>query len=292
MAQDNEVGPAALEHAELVVWVDGSVRSPQQARVQALDHGMTVGDGVFETCKVTRRGAFALSRHLRRLGRSAAGLGLPQPAEGVVRGAVDDVLAALPMDFGRLRITWTAGPGPLGSDRTGGKGTLVVAASPSRPWSSGASAVSVPWVRNERSATAGLKTTSYAENVVALERAHRQGASEALFANTRGELCEGTGSNVVLVHGGELLTPPLDSGCLAGITRELLLEWAAEEGLPCREQALPMQALQDAEAVLLTSSTRDVQPLADVDGRSLSVTGLARAAAGLFTRRCGQDLDP
>ena len=89
----------------------------------------------------------------------------------------------------------------------------------------------MPWVRNERSATAGLKTTSYAENVVALDRAHAEGGSEALFANTRGELCEGTGSNVVVVVDDELVTPPLSSGCLAGITRELLLEWAADEGL-------------------------------------------------------------
>ena len=84
--------------------------------------------------------------------------------------------------------------------------------------------VVVPWPRNERSAVAGLKTTSYAENVVALAHATERGAGEAIFANLAGNLCEGTGSNVFVGVDGRLVTPPLSSGCLAGITRELVLE--------------------------------------------------------------------
>jgi branched-chain amino acid aminotransferase len=147
-------------------------------------------------------------------------------------------------------------------------------------------------VRNERSAIAGVKTTSYAENVVALEYARERGASEALFANTRGELCEGTGSNVLVVIGGELITPPLSSGCLAGITRELLLEWAAEEGLPIVEKDLPIEVLADAEDVLLASSTRGVQPVSVIDGRELVASEAGLAAAGLYSRRAAQHIDP
>ena len=88
----------------------------------------------------------------------------------------------------------------------------------------------MPWVRNERAATAGLKTTSYAENVIALASRQEPGALEAIFANTRGELCEATGSNVFVVIDGVVRTPPLDSGCLAGITRELVLEWCRATG--------------------------------------------------------------
>ena len=277
---------------DVVVWLDGRVLAPEEARVPALDHGLTVGDGVFETCKATPAGAFALTRHLRRLGRSCAGLGIEPPDEDVVRRAVADVLAARPTGLGRLRITWTAGPGPLGSDRTPGAGTLVVALSPAPAWRGGARAVVVPWVRNERSATAGLKTTSYAENVVALQRAHREGGAEALFANTRGELCEGTGSNIAVVVDDELLTPPLSSGCLAGITRELLLEWAAEEGLACREQDLPLDVLDTAPAAVLTSSTRDVQVLGGVGTRDLPGHRLAEEAAAMFARRAALDVDP
>ncbi len=83
----------------------------------------------------------------------------------------------------------------------------------------------MPWPRNERGALAGVKSTSYAENVVALAEAARRGASEAVFANLAGHLCEGTGTNVGYVVGGEVRTPTLEAGCLAGVTRALLLEW-------------------------------------------------------------------
>lgn len=275
-----------------VVWVGGRVRRPEEAWVPALDHGLTVGDGVFETCKVSDGVPFALTRHLARLERSATGLGLAAPEVDQVRDAVAQVLDAVHVPFGRLRITWTAGPGPLGSNRTPGSGTLVVAAEAAAPWPAGARAVRVPWTRNERAATAGLKTTSYGENVMALAYAHERGGSEALLANTRGELCEGTGSNVLVVDGDELVTPPLSSGCLAGITRQLLLEWAVDEGLPLVERELPFDVLDRAGQVLLTSSTRDVQPLADVDGRQLVGGDLSQAAVELFARRSTLDADP
>ncbi len=278
--------------SDLVTWVDGRLVGDQPA-VRADDHGMTVGDGVFETCKVVDGVAFALSRHLRRLSRSAAGLGLPAPDLELVRGGVSAVLAAAPLAFGRLRITMTGGPGPLGSDRSPVPPTLVVHAAPVPRPAPSAAVVLVPWVRNERSAVAGLKTTSYAENVVALARAHEHGASEALLANTRGELCEGTGSNVLLALDGELVTPPLSSGALAGITRELLLEWAAHEGLVIVERAVPVAELLAAQEVAITSSTRDVQPVHAVDGRPLAAPGpLVARAAALFVRHAGTDPDP
>ena len=95
----------------------------------------------------------------------------------------------------------------------------------------------VPWPRNERSAVAGLKTTSYAENVVALAHAQERGAAEALMPNTHGQLCEGTGSNVFVVREGVLLDSTATSGCLPGITRDLVIEWYGGE-----ERELPMEA--------------------------------------------------
>ncbi|WP_063770897.1 aminotransferase class IV, partial [Streptacidiphilus neutrinimicus] len=207
------------------IWVNGALADAGEATVSVLDHGMTVGDGVFETVKAVDGRAFALRRHLDRLERSASGLGLPAPDRDEVARACAAVLEANPVELGRLRITYTGGVAPLGSDRGDAAATLIVAvgATPRRPDT--AAVVTVPWTRNERGATTGLKTTSYAENVVALARAHQHGASEALLANTGGMLCEGTGSNVFVVLGGRLLTPPLSSGCLAGITRALVLEW-------------------------------------------------------------------
>jgi branched-chain amino acid aminotransferase len=197
-----------------------------------------------------------------------------------------------PLAFGRLRITVTGGAGPLGSDRAAGVRTLVVAVAPATPWPDRIAVATAPWTRNERSAVAGAKTTSYAENVVALEYAHARGAHEAIFGNTRGELCEGTGSNIFVAVDGVLATPPLESGCLAGITRELLLEWAAKEGLAVEERALPLQVLATAQDVVLTSSTRDVQRVAVVDGRELRGGETGTAAAELFARRAAEGVDP
>ncbi|MFD9081374.1 aminotransferase class IV [Streptomyces erythrochromogenes] len=271
------------------IWLDGALRDVDSATVSVLDHGLTVGDGVFETLKTERGRAFALTRHLERLTRSARGLGLPDPDLDEVRRACAAVLEAEPVEHGRLRVTYTGGVAPLGSDRGDAAPTLIaaVAASPRRPDTT--AVVTVPWVRNERSAVAGLKTTSYAENVVALAAAHRAGASEALLANTVGRLCEGTGSNVFVVLDGDLHTPPLESGCLAGITRALVVEWAG-----AKETDLPFEVLEQAEEVFVTSSLRDAQAVVRLDGRELG-TGPGPVTAEvmrIFQVKAGDDLDP
>jgi branched-chain amino acid aminotransferase len=287
-----------VDASSLSVWVDDGLVDPLQPSIRAYDHGLTVGDGVFETCVVREGQPFALSRHLRRMATSARGLGLAVPDDDRVRSAVTAVLDdrahrdGTALAHGRLRITLTGGAGPLGSDRGDATPTLLVLASPvPRPDPSTAVHV-VPWVRNERSAVAGLKTTSYADNVVALTAAHQHGASEALLANTRDELCEGTGSNVVLVLDDEIVTPPLSSGCLAGITRELLLEWAAADGVAVVERPVAMADLARAQEVMLTSSTRDVQPVHRVDDRELTPGPVGRQLGELFRRHAAQHADP
>ncbi|MFE5767532.1 aminotransferase class IV [Streptomyces sp. NPDC056485] len=272
------------------IWLDGALRNADSAQVSVFDHGLTVGDGVFETVKAERGTAFALTRHVDRLTRSARGLGLADPDPDEVRRACAAVLEANPLPLARMRITYTGGVSPLGSDRGDRGPTLVVAVAEEVRRPGTTAVITVPWVRNERSAVAGLKTTSYAENVVALAAAHRAGASEALFANTVGRLCEGTGSNVFVVLDGELHTPPLASGCLAGITRALVLEWAG-----AKETDLPFEALEQAEEIFLTSTLRDVQAVHRVDGRATvaAVPGPVTAGAmRIFEARAGADLDP
>ncbi|WP_425957008.1 aminotransferase class IV [Xylanimonas sp. McL0601] len=285
---------------DTVVWVDGKLVGESERALSAVDHGVTVGDGAFETCTLVGGQVFALTRHLRRLDRSLRGLGLvPGPdVEARTLEGISAVLGETGAIEGRLRITVTSGVGPLGSGRGDAPETVIVAAvaSAMRPESR---SVRSPWVRNERSAVAGLKTTSYAENVVALADAVAKGGDEALLANTVGELCEGTGSNVVVELGGELLTPSLATGCLAGITRELLLEWGAEEGLPVREALpgeLPFAVLDDVAAgrahLAVTSSGRNVQPVTWLDGVAVTAGPLTMAAREVFERRMRERIDP
>jgi branched-chain amino acid aminotransferase len=273
------------------VWIDGQLVEPSEAVVSIFDHGFTVGDGVFETMKVVDGRAFALTRHLDRLHRSATGLGLSVPlSHDKLRAVVDETMQAAGPGAGRVRLTLTGGPAPLGSGRGDRGPTLVVAAGALESWEPDTVAVTVPWPRNERSAVAGLKTTSYAENVVALAEAAKLGATEAIFGNLAGNLCEGTGSNVFVQIGGRLVTPPLLSGCLAGVTRALLLE----EFPGAEEDDLPLSALDEADEVLLTSSTRDVQPLRSMDGRSLpgAEGTVARQAVAAIDDLQRRNLDP
>ncbi|GAA1907600.1 aminotransferase class IV [Streptantibioticus ferralitis] len=271
------------------IWVDGELRDAASAAVSALDHGLTVGDGVFETLKVTAGTAFALDRHLARLARSARGLGLPEPDRERVRQACLAVLDADPVPYGALRITYTGGIAPLGSRRGDGDPTLVVALAETGRRPDTTAIVTVPWTRNENGALTGLKTTSYGENVVALAYALERGASEAVYGNTRGRLCEGTGTNVFVALGGELLTPPLDSGCLAGITRRLVIDWAG-----AREADLPLDVLGTADEIFLTSSTRDVQAVHRVDDRELprAPGPVTAKAARVFAERAAVDANP
>ncbi|MDO8120493.1 aminotransferase class IV [Isoptericola sp. b490] len=279
---------------DIVVWLDGRLRDPEEPVLSAVDHGITVGDGVFETCQVVDGQAFALTRHLARLTRSARGLGLDDPDLDAVRAGVSAVLGERP-DLGRLRITVTAGIGPLGSTRTPGPQTVLVVAGPVPP-PHPIRTVRSRWVRNERSAVAGLKTTSYAENVVAVAEATKVGADEAWLANTRGELCEGTGSNAFVELDGRLVTPPLSSGCLAGITRALVLEWAAQEGLPVGEEALPWEVLDEVSAgragLALCGSIRTFVPVVELDGVPLAATPLIAEVTRMYARRAAEQIDP
>lgn len=272
------------------VWINGLLRPDDDAIVSAFDHGFTVGDGVFETVKVVNGAPIALRRHLRRLARSASGLGLPAVDESYIRDGVAAVIRDVRhAELARLRLTLTAGRAPLGSDRGAAEPTVVVAIAPMQPWPPSAAVVTVPWVRNERSAVTGIKTTSYAENVVALVFAQEYAATEAIFANSLGNLCEGTGSNIFVVVGDRLVTPPLSAGCLAGVTRELVIDWA-----DVAVDDLPLTALSSATELFLTSATRDIQGVHEVDGRALpGVDGpVTRKIAELYAERITATPDP
>ena len=274
---------------QLRIWLDGAVYDdPSEAMIAGNDHGLLVGDGVFETLKVTAQGAFAVQRHLNRLSRSAAALHLPPPDHGRIREAIDAVVDSRDFPRGKLRITYTGGRGPLGSEAAYGPPTLLAALAPADRAAPITSIVTAPWTRNERGALAGVKSISYAENVRTLGYAAEKEASEAIFLNTAGHVCEGTGTNIFLVFGDTVVTPPLSSGPLAGITRELIMEWSQVE-----ERDLTVEEAKRADEVFITSSMRDVQGIERWDDLIFSpARQITEAVATGFAERSEADLDP
>jgi branched-chain amino acid aminotransferase len=280
---------AALAWHPVTVWINGTLLPDDEARISVFDHGLVTGDGVFETIKVVRGVPFALSRHLTRLARSAAGLGLAEPDLDQIRAGAMAVVESSELELARMRITVTGGIAPLGSERGGSPLTAIVALGEMHAPALSVDVTTVPWPRNEHGALSGLKTTSYGENVRALAYAVEHGGSEAIFPNTAGNLCEGTGTNVFVVSDGKLLTPPLSAGCLAGVTRALVIEWAG-----AAEQDLPLAALAGADEAFLTGTTRDVQPISGVDAQALPAAPgpITKKAAEVFAMRAAESPDP
>jgi branched-chain amino acid aminotransferase len=272
------------------IWVNGDLVDPEKAVVSVFDHGLMVGDGVFETIKSVEGVAFALTRHLDRLALSAKRMDLPEPDVASIADGVRRCLAAAPKwPLARIRITYTSGPGPLGSDRGSDGPSVIIIVGEQKPFPATGDVTVVPWPRNERGALAGVKSTSYGDNAKALAYAKERGGGEAIFENLAGDLCEGTGSNIFIVTGGRLITPTLASGCLAGVTRALTLEWYGGE-----EADVPISALYEAEEAFLTSTTRDVQPIHLVNGTALPQAPgpITLAAMKAFAERSAADIDP
>lgn len=278
----------------MTAWIDGRLVATADAKVSVLDHGLVVGDGVFETLRVYRGVPFAWTRHLTRLRASCDGLGLELPDATALREAADAVLRANELTEARLRITVTGGVAPPGSGRGDGPPSAFILAFPIELAAPSVDVVIAPWTRNEHGALVGLKTISYAANVRALAYAREKGAGEAVFANTKGDLCEATGSNVFLVRDGALTTPPPSAGCLSGVTRALLLELSMQMGIPAEEHDVPVGALAQSDEAFLSSTTREVQPIAAVDGTRLRSVGgpVSERLAAAFRDLVARDLDP
>lgn len=274
-------------------WLNGQLlKTAEEPMISPLDHGVVVGDGVFETIKIVSNQPFALTRHLDRLERSAKGLGIGSPDVGAIREGIEATMEGEDIPFGRIRVTVTSGAGPLGSPRGSGRLTHVVSSEPCEQPPSVATIVTVPWTRNERGAVSGLKTTSYAENALMIEHAHERGASEAVMPNTVGMLCEGTGSNIMYVVGERLVTPTLAAGPLAGVTRALVLQWCAGE-IDVVEEDAPIDILKTADEVILVGTTRDVQAISRVDDRELAAPGpITMKAQEIWARESARGIDP
>ncbi len=262
------------------VWLNGELADAQAACVSPADHGFLVGDGVFETLRCYDCVPFALRDHLGRLAAGASALRLATPPPELLEEAAFAVIEANGLSDARMRITLTSGAGPPGLLRGDGDSTVLVSAIPLARWPAAATGIVSRWARDEDSPLSGVKTISLVESVMALTEASAKGTTEAILLNRRGNVCEATTANVFAVRDGRVETPALDSGCLAGITRDRVLRLCAELGLGGVETELPAAVLEEADELFLTSSTREVQPLVELDGRPVG-TG----SPGDITRR-------
>lgn len=267
-----------------MVWHNGQLAQASAVRLSPFDQGLTIGLGAFETLIAIGTEPFAFSRHWERLQHSCRQLQLPLPERTTIHQALREVAAANHHVGGRLRVTVTPGAGPPGAARaTTSPPTYLVTSAPRPTWPATARVITLPWPRNEYSPLSGIKSTSYAESSLGLAHARHHGADEAVFPNTQGHLCEGTGSNVFVVLDTCLVTPPLSDGCLGGVTRALVIELATTMGLPVRESSIPIAQWSHASEAFLTSTTRDIQPISVIDS-----TRLPKAPGPLTARLISQ----
>ncbi len=255
-----------------IVWIDGRLLKSNEAALSPLSRGFALGDGVFETIDLRHSEPFAVTRHLNRMQESLTRIGLMDLDPGVVLSGIRAVVQAGEGKLTRIRVTVAAGPGPLGIERVPGRPNIVVSGSDTALVRT-CDAVRVPWRRNEYSPLVGIKSISWGEQVLIHEYAMEHGANEAFLANTQGHLCEGTGTNIFIERNGEIVTPPLASGCLPGIARALALEWGAAEGIPIRAAdvgELTYEVLDEVfegkASAAVTSVTRGVQLVVSLDG--------------------------
>ena len=262
--------------------VNGRITDQEHAVVSVFDHGFLYGEGVYETLRTYSGQPFLFERHMRRLRRSADMLALSVPlTEAQIDARFRETMRAAALGDGAqheayLRILVTRGIGELSYDPAACPAPSIVVIAkphvePSRDvFEKGVRVALVPIVRNHPGSVNPLiKSNNLLNNALAMQEAFRRGGFEGVMRNYRGELAECTQSNLFVVKNGAALTPNVDSGLLPGITREFLFEVGATLGIVVREAVLRDDDLFGADEAFLTSTTREVVPIVQVDDRKI-----------------------
>lgn len=260
------------------ICVNGRFCEPPHATVSALDAGFLLGDGLFESLRATDGVPYLLERHLRRLFGAAAALDFTDmPSPDALATQVLQTLrrAALPDAY--VRVTVTRGTGGVGLVPPEGVPTVVIAALPARSLTPADNGIAVALLKGRRARRTTAKSTSWQQAVVARRRVEGGGAGEGLYVSAGGNVLEGVSSNVFVVEGSRLLTPPARH-CLPGITRGRVLELARAQGLEAREAPLPLEGLMRAQEVFVTNAVQGLRAVATVAGAAIG----RRDAEGVF----------
>jgi D-alanine transaminase len=255
---------------EGLAWLNGQVGLLSEMEVPVNERGFLFADGIYEVIRVYNSRPFLFEEHMRRLARSAAAilLELPFPPErlaGIARELIDQSRLRDAEIY--LQVTRGVAPRGLGFPSTAQPTVLLAVKSP-RALLLGMRehGVSMATVPDDRWLHCDIKSIALLPNVLALERAHRAGADEALLVRD-GFISEGASSNFFLVRQGILVTPVADWRILPGVTRAFVLQLAREGGIPAEERDIPGEELTQAEEAFITSTFREILPVTSIDGR-------------------------
>jgi branched-chain amino acid aminotransferase len=261
---------------DAVVYVNGRITGPEDAVVSVFDHGFLFGDGIYEVLRTYHRQPFLFEPHARRMRNSAAliALAVPFDDDELLRRVTETLAAFRRPGEAYIRILLTRGAGEFSYDPVACPApTLVIivkphVAPPPEAYERGVRISLVDVTRNHpRSVSPRIKSNNLLNNALAMHEALRRRGFEALMKNYRGEICECSQSNFFLVKDGTALTPPLESGILAGVTRGFVFALGRECGIPVREAVLREEDLEGASEAFITSTTREIVPVTSIDQR-------------------------
>jgi branched-chain amino acid aminotransferase len=249
--------------------------------------GLLAGWGVFSTLRVSEGVPFAFERHWARMKRDAAALHVPltQDPEAVRQKAVELVEANKAPNCTLRLVVVRNGGGMWAGHSTGCDSDLIALTAESKDWGEGVKLAYQPNARYAAGPFSGAKILSWAMNLTWLESAQWRGFDEVILLNEHGEVSECTSANIFIANGNEVWTPPLSSGCLPGITRELLLGEVKAPGIKVSEKPFMPADLEAADEVFITSTTRDLLPVFEVEGKKTGAHGAPREA---LTRSFGE----
>jgi len=268
--------------------VNGVITPAEEARVCVLDNGFAFGDSVYEVLRTYDGRPFEPGRHFRRLRASAGRLGIEVSlSDGELLARADALLAQAANRESYLRIVVSRGVGDCtyAFERVQGPTVVMICkplpAYPAAHYQRGLRIAAVGVRRNHpRALDPAIKSSNLLNNILAAREAQSRGADEPVLLNQEGFLAEGASTNLFVGRGGALQTPPLSAGILAGITREVVLELVASLGISCREEPLRLSDLVSADEAFLTSTTREVVPVREVDA-----SAIGGGTPGPLTRR-------
>ena len=273
--------------AKYVTVINGDFIDESEAKVSIFDHGFLFGDSIYEVVRTVQGKLFGAHQHLKRLHASAKGIGLKLPLnDDQAISLLREMHKRKPGSESYLRIIITRGVGELDLHPAScPKPNIIGIAKPLPQWpadaySEGARVILADVRRNPKTATdPAIKSGNYLNNVLAIVEARAAGAAEAIMLNVEGHVTEATTSNVFMVQGNQLHTPDLGEGLLAGVTRGFLLELARKLRIKTVERAISAEELLAADEVFITSSTRDIMPVASIGEHRV------KQSPGTLTRR-------